>query len=183
MKNEVKKKMMIELRKLSHQSHEERVFGSKSQEVFRRLHRAALNFPSGITSPLALNSPATRQIAWHRFNAVVGSAHLAAAHSSVAASIMKVTKSSWELDSWPLLTMLSSSPAAAPPSENFKAASPISAPRNWAPSRFARQSSVPASNPLRLTSASWATSCPLDSVRIPRAKPPSSADSRPRQVP
>src|ERR1700730_4810589 len=58
MKNEVKKKMMIERRKLSHQSHDERVFGSKSQEVFRRLHQVAPNFPSSITSSLMLKSPA-----------------------------------------------------------------------------------------------------------------------------
>src|ERR1700752_842996 len=132
MKNEVKKKMMIELRKWSHQSHDERVFGSKSQEVFRRLHRVALNFPFSIASCLMLKSPATTGIAWHRRNAAAGCPHFAATHSPALASIMKIAKSSWELDSWPLLTMSLSSPAAARPSESFKAASPISAPRNWA---------------------------------------------------
>jgi hypothetical protein len=54
MKNEVKKKMMIDLRKSCDQSYCERVFGSKSQEVFPRVHGVARDFRSANAWRLAL---------------------------------------------------------------------------------------------------------------------------------
>src|SRR5260370_39783634 len=55
------------------------------------------------------------------------------ANALACSSIMKTRNLREEPDSWPLLTMLSSSPAVAFRLENFKGVSPISLRRSWAP--------------------------------------------------
>ena len=66
MKNEVKKKMMIERRKLSHQSHDDRVFGSKSQEVFSQTASSCseFSFRDRIVAHVELTSADMNRVAW-----------------------------------------------------------------------------------------------------------------------
>jgi hypothetical protein len=62
MKNEVKKKMMMDQRKLSHQSHHERSSEAKVDNNFVSGMEFAVSFCSAMTRRPAWNSPETRRI-------------------------------------------------------------------------------------------------------------------------
>jgi len=97
MKNEVKKKMTTELRKSWHQSHDERVFRSKSQEVFRIRHRVVLDFPSANKSRVVLRSQGQDKNCDPLVQRGDRSGILCRDVLPASASIIKVTKSSREL--------------------------------------------------------------------------------------
>src|SRR5579864_3094602 len=133
MKNEVKKKMMIESRKLSHQSHDERISSTNVNHYFAENVRE-------IPSCELVDRTMTRNFQLHERQSVqkqksdVGRcADSREANSGACSSIMKTRNLREEPDSWPLLTMLSSSPAVAFRLENFRAVSVISVRRSWEP--------------------------------------------------
>jgi hypothetical protein len=105
LKNEVKKKMMIDRRKLPHQSHAERNSQAKVNKNFAERVASRAFFIPRVRYGLGLTPQAFARIALPLPDAC--SARVASTCDAFLRSCIynEVAKSSRELDSWPLFTM------------------------------------------------------------------------------